>query len=96
MSELSAFVNQQVLAVTQDGRVITGTLAGSDNLGSVILAGCVERVYSTDAGVEEVPLGLYIIRGDSLSLIGQLDVEKDKATDLASIRVEPIPETRHI
>lgn len=30
------------------------------------------------------------------SLIGQLDVEKDKATDLASIRVEPIPETRHI
>lgn len=52
--------------MTQDGRVITGTLAGSDNLGSVILAGCVERVYSTDAGVEEVPLGLYIIRGDSL------------------------------
>lgn len=30
------------------------------------------------------------------SLIGQLDVEKDKAMDLASIKSEPIPETRHI
>jgi U6 snRNA-associated Sm-like protein LSm8 len=57
---------EQVLAVTQDGRVIVGTLRGFDNVGSVILSGCVERIFTGDAGVEEVPLGLYIVRGDAM------------------------------
>lgn len=56
----------QVLTLTQDGRVIVGTLCGFDNVGSVILSSCVERIFSMDAGVEEVPLGLYILRGDAM------------------------------
>lgn len=52
--------------ITQDGRVITGQLKGFDSLGSVILAGSVERIFSTEEGVEEVPLGLYVVRGDSM------------------------------
>ena len=43
-----------------------GTLRGVDNVGSVILSGCVERIYSSENGVEEVPLGLYIVRGDAM------------------------------
>lgn len=31
----------------------------------------------------------------SSSLIGDLDVEKDKAQDLSQLRADPIPETRH-
>ena len=57
---------EQVLAVTQDGRVIVGTLRGFDNVGSVILSGCVERIFSAESGVEEVPLGLYVVRGDAM------------------------------
>ena len=57
---------EQVLLITQDGRVILGTLRGFDAVGSIILSGCVERIFSADAGVEEVPLGLYILRGDSM------------------------------
>lgn len=55
-----------MLAVTQDGRVIVGQLRGVDGVGSVIMSGCVERIYSTDGPVEEVPLGLYIVRGDAM------------------------------
>lgn len=58
--------SEQVLMITQDGRVIVGTLKGFDSAGSVILAGSVERIFSSDAGVEEVLLGLYIVRGDSM------------------------------
>lgn len=46
--------------------MIVGMLRGVDNVGSVIMSGCVERIYSIDAGVEEVPLGLYIVRGDAM------------------------------
>lgn len=52
--------------LTQDGRIIVGTLQGFDAVGSVILSGSVERIYSLDAGVEEIPLGLYVMRGDSM------------------------------
>lgn len=61
-----AFALEQVLVVTQDGRVIVGKLRGSDAVGSIILAEAVERIFSPDEGVEQVPLGLYIMRGDSM------------------------------
>lgn len=52
--------------MTQDGRVIVGLLCGYDSNGTIILANSVERLFSEDAPVEEVPLGVYIVRGDSM------------------------------
>ncbi|KAA0185395.1 hypothetical protein HAZT_HAZT002221 [Hyalella azteca] len=42
-----------------------GTMKGFDQSINVILDECHERVYSTNRGVEQVILGLYIIRGDN-------------------------------
>ena len=75
--------------------MIVGTLSGCDATGSLIISGGIERIFSTDAGVEEVPLGLYIVRGDSVCIIGDLDVAADRAIDYSSIRAEPLPTTRH-
>lgn len=46
--------------------LVQGTLRGYDQLTNVILEKCHEHVYSPDTGVEIVPLGLYIIRGDNM------------------------------
>lgn len=43
-----------------------GILRGFDQATNLILDECHERVYSLDAGVEQVVLGLYIIRGDNM------------------------------
>ena len=45
---------------------LQGKLKGFDQTVNVILNESHERVYSTSSGVEEVPLGLYIIRGDNM------------------------------
>ncbi|CAD6578281.1 MAG: hypothetical protein CYPHOPRED_000495 [Cyphobasidiales sp. Tagirdzhanova-0007] len=95
MSSLTGYVDKQVLVVTQDGRVIVGQLKGFDQTTNVILAGSTERVFSDDEPVEQVPLGLYIIRGDNITLVGELDTVKDKQTDLSSLRAEPIAEIQH-
>ncbi|KDN52928.1 hypothetical protein K437DRAFT_132640 [Tilletiaria anomala UBC 951] len=95
MSSLVAYTEKQVLLITQDGRVIVGQLRGFDTAGSIILSQCIERIYSAEDGVEELPLGLYIVRGDAIALIGEMDVEKDKAIDHSSVRAEPLPEVRH-
>ena len=43
-----------------------GILKGCDQTVNLILENSHERVYSSSAGVEKVPLGLYIIRGDNM------------------------------
>lgn len=43
-----------------------GELKGFDQTTNVILSHSSERVYSLDEGVEEVELGLYVVRGDNI------------------------------
>lgn len=85
----------RVLIVTADGRVLVGSLAGFDQTTNVVLSQCAERIFAGDAPVEEVPLGVYVVRGDNITLIGGVDEALDDQIDLASIRAEPIAEMRH-
>jgi U6 snRNA-associated Sm-like protein LSm8 len=43
-----------------------GHLKGYDQAVNIILERSHERVFSEDSGVEQNPLGLYIIRGDNM------------------------------
>jgi len=44
-------------------------LAGFDQKSNVVLSDCKERVYSTDEGVEEIPLGLYLVKGETMCVL---------------------------
>lgn len=66
MSELEAWLESVVSVITNDGRNIVGRLKGFDQCINIVLEECHERVYSTTAGVEQVVLGLYVIRGDNM------------------------------
>ncbi|EDV25850.1 uncharacterized protein TRIADDRAFT_23559, partial [Trichoplax adhaerens] len=79
-----------VSVITQDGRVIVGTLKGFDQTVNLILNDSHERVYSSGAGVEQVALGLYVIRGDNIAVIGEIDEDVDSSIDLAEVKAEPI------
>ena len=63
---LEGFVDKVVQIVTNDGRNIVGLLKGFDQTTNVVLDECHERVFSSTAGVEQVVLGLYIVRGDNM------------------------------
>jgi hypothetical protein len=41
-------------------------MAGFDQKSNVVLSDSKERVYSIDVGVEEIPLGLYLVKGDMM------------------------------
>ncbi|KAF8337926.1 LSM-domain-containing protein [Cantharellus anzutake] len=95
MSSLVGYVDSQVLLVLQDGRTIIGTLSGFDQRSNVVLSNSTERIYSADESVEEVPLGLYLVKGDMIMLIGEVDAEKEASIDLSAIRADPILPIRH-
>ena len=63
---MESYVDKVVQVVTNDGRNIVGVLKGFDQTTNVILEDCNERVFSSTAGVEQVALGLYIVRGDNM------------------------------
>ena len=63
---LEGMVDKVVQIVTNDGRNIVGLLKGFDQTTNVILDECHERVFSSESGVEQVVLGLYIVRGDNM------------------------------
>jgi len=79
-----------VAIVTQDGRMIVGTLKGFDQTVNLILDESHERVFSSTAGVQQVVLGLYIIRGDNVAIIGEIDDEADASIDMANVKAEPL------
>ena len=79
--------------VTSDGRIIIGTLVGNDQVQNVILSEAQERIYSDDAPVETVELGLYVIRGDNVSMIA--DYNKEKLIDSPAPPLPPILQQQH-
>ena len=87
---LASMLNARVHLITNDGRHVVGTLRGFDQVTNVILEDCSERVYSSESGVEEAPLGLYMIRGDNVALVGPVDEELDAGLDLAGTRAAPL------
>ena len=44
-------------------------MAGYDQKSNVVLSDSKERVYSMEDGVEEIPLGLYLVKGDQMWVI---------------------------
>lgn len=92
---LREWVDKQISVITCDGRNIVGQLRGFDQVTNVIMEECHERVFSTDAGVEQVTLGLYIIRGDNIAVIGELDADLDARSDLASVRAKALKPVVH-
>ncbi|KAG0141085.1 hypothetical protein CROQUDRAFT_674309 [Cronartium quercuum f. sp. fusiforme G11] len=94
-SKLAEYLDKRVLVITQDGRTITGDLKGFDQTTNIILSESIERVYSADEPMEEVPLGLYVVRGDHISIIGELDIELDRKIDWSLVRAEPLEEVKY-
>ncbi|PVD25316.1 hypothetical protein C0Q70_15816 [Pomacea canaliculata] len=84
-----------VSIVTADGRIIVGTLKGFDQTINLILDESHERVFSTTQGMEQVILGLYIVRGDNVAVIGEVDEETDNNVDFDNIRAEPLNPVSH-
>ncbi|XP_057427642.1 sm-like protein LSM8 [Lotus japonicus] len=92
---LESLVDQQISVITNDGRNIVGTLKGFDQATNIILDESHERVFSTKEGVQLIALGLYIIRGDNISVVGELDEDLDKNLDKSKIRAQPLKPVIH-
>uniref|UniRef100_A0A914XWR4 U6 snRNA-associated Sm-like protein LSm8 n=1 Tax=Panagrolaimus superbus TaxID=310955 RepID=A0A914XWR4_9BILA len=89
-SFLESYLNKLVQIMTCDGRQIMGFLEGYDQVTNLIITEARERVFSTQHGVKDVPLGMYVIRGDNVAAVGEVDEELDQRIDFEEVFVPPL------
>ncbi|CAI5481281.1 unnamed protein product [Closterium sp. Yama58-4] len=71
-SSLVEELDKKLLVVLRDGRKIIGILRSFDQFANLVLERTTERIVVGEQYCD-LPLGLYIIRGENVVLIGTLD-----------------------
>ena len=92
---LAQLLGKKVSIITCDGRNLCGVLKGYDRATNLAIADCHEKVYSMVEGVEVIELGLFVIRGDNVSIVGEIDLEMEASVDLRVVRGQQIAPVRH-
>ncbi|RLV91735.1 U6 snRNA-associated Sm-like protein LSm8 [Spathaspora sp. JA1] len=98
MSDLKDFLNKKVHVITSDARFFEGVLQGYDKTTNIILENCIERILSSeeeDEENQEIPLGLYIIRGGEVVCVGEIDPTIYSTIDWQTLKSSPLKTTKN-
>lgn len=90
-----AWNDQTVTVLTNDGKVVVGTLKGLDRMSNIILDDCHERIFSLEEGIQKLQHGLIILRGENVALIGETNREEDFKLELENLKAEPLKQIVH-
>ena len=69
-------LDKKLLVQLRDGRKIIGILRSFDQFANLVLESAYERIIVENKYAEKF-LGLYIVRGENVVLLGQIDDAKD-------------------
>ncbi|KAK7526953.1 uncharacterized protein IWZ02DRAFT_488415 [Phyllosticta citriasiana] len=96
---LQSYVNKKILIITADSRTLVGTLLSCDQMTNLVLGDTWERIIRPNDDPEpsqQIQHGLYLIRGDNVTLCGLVDEELDDSIDWDKVRGEVIGSTKHV
>ncbi|GFS31486.1 u6 snRNA-associated Sm-like protein LSm1 [Trichonephila clavipes] len=86
-------IDKKIMVELRDGRVLIGYLRSIDQFANLVLHRTVERIH-VDSRYGEIPLGVFIVRGDNVVLLGEFDDDRDRATKLVQVSKEEILEAQ--
>ena len=89
---------EKVMVLTCDGRSLVGSLLACDQLANMVLSQTVERIIRPRDDPEasrEISHGLYLIRGDTVAVVGLIDEALDATIHWSEVRGEVIGGVTH-
>jgi len=95
---LQSYVDKKVVVLTCDSRTLIGVLLSCDQLTNLVLAQTHERIIRPPEDEEpssEVQHGLYLIRGDNVSVVGLVNEELDESINWEEVRGAVIGTVKH-
>ncbi len=91
---IESLIDQVVSVITNEGRVFTGVLKSFDQSMNMVLQDCFEKIYSLEEGVNFIKMGVYMIRGDNVAIVSEVDEILEKQIDYSAIKAEKIKEMK--
>ncbi|TPX13180.1 uncharacterized protein E0L32_006380 [Thyridium curvatum] len=102
-AQLLDLTDKKLMIVLRDGKKMTGILRSWDQFANLVLQSAVERKFvppelapdnGAPGGAEkrglyaDFPLGTYIVRGENVLLLGEIDLDKDDEDPVGYDRAE--------
>ncbi|KAK9719074.1 Sm-like protein LSm1 [Basidiobolus ranarum] len=82
-------VDKKVLVILRDGRKLIGILRSYDQFANLVLQDTIERIYVGEC-YGDIPRGIFIVRGENVVLLGEVDLEKEDDIHLRQLPIEEI------
>lgn len=83
----------KILVCLRDGKTLIGDLQSFDQFGNLVLSHTVERVI-VDKLYADKSVGTFILRGENIVLLGEIDAEKEAAGGLQQVSEAEIQKAR--
>lgn len=82
-------VDKLLMVILRDGKTLIGYLRSIDQYANLLLSSTVERVH-VGKKFGDIPRGCYIIRGENVVLIGEVDWNLPSKVEMERVSVEEI------
>ncbi|AYO44230.1 U6 snRNA-associated Sm-like protein LSm1 [Malassezia restricta CBS 7877] len=69
-------VDKKVIVILRDGRKLIGILRSYDQFANLVLQEAIERIFVGNR-YGDVPKGTFIVRGENVVLMGEIDLDKE-------------------
>ncbi|CCU77252.1 LSM1/small nuclear ribonucleoprotein [Blumeria hordei DH14] len=93
-SQLLDLTDKKLMLALRDGRKLIGTLRSWDQFANLVLQSTVERIFVPPSGsapglFADIPRGLFLVRGENVLLLGEIDLDKDDDVPTSYERADP-------
>ncbi|KAI6897621.1 hypothetical protein KC333_g5040 [Hortaea werneckii] len=79
-AQLLDLTDKKLMIALRDGRKLIGVLRSWDQFGNLVLQDTIERLFVNSKGQAlwaDIERGLFLVRGENVSLLGEIDLDKD-------------------
>ncbi|CAF4850751.1 U6 snRNA-associated Sm-like protein LSm1 [Pieris napi] len=82
-------LDKKLMVLLRDGRTLIGYLRCVDQFANLVLHKTIERIH---VGKEygDIPRGIFIVRGENVVLLGEIDKDKEENLPLTEVSVDDI------
>ncbi|XP_072410470.1 U6 snRNA-associated Sm-like protein LSm1 [Chiloscyllium punctatum] len=84
-------IDKKHLVLLRDGRTLIGYLRSIDQFANLVLQQTLERIH-VGRKYGDIPRGIFVVRGENVVLLGEIDLEKESASSLQPVSIEKILE----
>ena len=88
-------VDKQLMVILRDGKTLIGYLRSIDQYANLLLSNTIERIYVGNK-YGDIPRGVYIVRGENVVLIGEVDFTLPNKVEMIKIDYNEILELQQV